>query len=470
MAKGREINKVMLISPKYTLFKSDVRRNITPMGLAYLGAFLERENYDVSILDIFSEGYHNLKKQGDFVICGLDDEEIKKRIKEFKPDVAGVSCIFSTQYKNVQHTLKLIKEVDENITTLIGGSHPTYTLEETLNNNFLDFTIIGEGELPTLQLLNALNNKKDLSTIGGLAYRKGNKKLINNKLQYMENLNDLPLPARHLLNMEQYFKINMPQNPYPLGKRVTQIITSRGCSAKCIFCTTTNFWGNRYRGRSAENVVDEIRKLKKEYDIDEFQITDDNITLNKKRVMKILYGIKDLGLKWCVPQGVAVWALDNELLEKMKESGCYQLTFAIESGNQNVLNNIVKKPLRLKRVKPLVKKAQELDIQVHAFAICGLPGETIEQMHQTYDFVKDCNFDSASFFVATPLVGSELLKICNEKGYLREGIQPNEQLYKIGNITTPDFEARQVQELTEHFSRLYNETNPKNKRFGENLY
>ncbi len=467
----KKVQKVLLMTPQYTLFKKDVRRCVTPMGLAYLGGFLEREGYEVRILDIANEGYDNIiKDDEEFITYGLSDEKVKEKVKEFEPDIVGVSCIFSTQAENAKHALKLVKEVNSEILTMTGGSHPTYDLINILNEDYVDFVIIGEGELPTSQLLNGLNNGGDLSQIGGLAYKSNKNKVVNTNRQYIENLDELAFPARHLLNMEMYFKINFPQNPYPKGKRVTQIITSRGCSAKCVFCTTTNFWGNRYRGRSAENVVAEIRELKEKYDIDEIQFTDDNFTLNKERAMKVLEGIKEFGLHWCAPQGVAAWALDDELLEKMKESGCYQLTFAVESGNQQVLNNIVKKPLDLKKVNPLVRKAQELGIKVHSFAICGLPGETLENMQETYDFVKDCGFDSASFFVATPLIGSELLETCKREGCLRKGMTCNDQLFKLGNITTSDFSAEQVQEICARFSREYNKNDAREKRFEKGKY
>jgi radical SAM superfamily enzyme YgiQ (UPF0313 family) len=464
----KRINKVMLIVPKYTLFKKDVRRCVTPLGLAYLAGYLER--YNVKILDIANEGYDNVKTEGDFVTYGLEDNEVKKIIREFQPEVVGVSCIFSTQAENAKNALKLVKSIDNHIITLTGGSHPTYALEDMLDLDYVDFIIMGEGELPTSQLLKTLNEGGDVSQIKGLAGKLRGKKFVNSERQYVKDLDSLPFPATHLLNMELYFKINKPQNPYPKGKRVAQITTSRGCSARCVFCTTTNFWGNRYRGRSAQNVVDELRETKEKYDIDEIQITDDNFTLNKKRAISILDGIKNFNLKWCAPQGIAVWTLDNELLEKMKESGCYQLTFAVESGNQQILNKIVKKPLRLDKVKPLVKKAQELGIDVHCFAICGLPGETIENMQETYNFVKDCEFDSASFFTATPLVGSELLAICREKSYLKKEIKWNEQSFKIGNISTPDFRADEVQELVEKFSLEYNKEDKREKRFENGKY
>ncbi len=465
-----KIEKVMLISPSYTLHKNDVRRCLPPIGLTYLAAALEKEGYQVNILDSATEGYHHLTPEGDrFVTYGLGDEELAKRIGAFNPDVVGVSCIFSTQWENAKKALELAKETKSKVITVVGGSHPTYTLEQTLKNQNVDYAISGEGEIPFLQLLNALKHKEEPSKIGGVSYRKNDQNHLNSDGQFM-SVEDLPFPAYHLLDMERYFSINLPQNPYPLGKRVAQVITSRGCSAKCVFCTTTNFWGNRYRGRSAEKVIEEIKWLKERYQIDEIQYTDDNLTLNKRRAMTILDGIKDLDLHWCLPQGVAVWALDEELMEKMKESGCYQLTFAIESGNEHVLKDLIKKPLRLKKVKPLVQKAKELEIKLHGFFICGIPGETLEQMQQTYDFAKDCGFESASFFAATPLVGSELLDICHKGGYLRPGMTPNDQLYKVGNISTPEFKAEEVEQLVEKFNREFNQEDTRTKKFEQEKY
>jgi len=296
-----------------------------------------------------------------------------------------------------------------------------------------------------------------------------NKSFVNQNLQFIENLDDLPFPATHLLDMENYFKINTPQNPYSKGKRVAQIMTSRGCSAKCVFCTTTNFWGNRFRARSAENVISEIKHLKENYNIDELQFTDDNFTINKKRAVQILDGIKEFGLYWCAPQGVAAWTLDDELLEKSVESGCYQLTFGIESGNQEVLRKIVRKPLKLDKIKPLVKKSHDLGIKVHAFCVCGFPGETISQMYDTYNFVKNSDFDSASFFVANPLIGSDLLKICQEKGYLKKG-EYGTTSFKLGNISTPDWTAKEVEDLVAYFNKEYNKNDTRAKHWDKDKY
>ena len=459
--------KVMLVNPRFTVHKNDVRRCVIPLGVAYLASFLEQYGCIVKILDVSAEGYYNTRIQDNFVTYGLSDIDIIKSINKFSPDVVGVSCIFSAQSKNVKDILKLVKNVNKDIITITGGSHPTYAVEEMMNCKYLDYIVMGEGELPTLQLLNTLNNGENVSKIGGIAHKENNKICINNNLQYIENLDTIPFPAWDLLNMENYFKINMPHNPYSISKRVVPIVTSRGCPAKCTFCTSTNFWGRRYRERSPQNVISEIKELIDKYRVEEIQFTDDNFTLNKKRSLSILEGLERLGLVWCAPNGIAVWTLDDELLEEMKKTGCHQLTFAIESGNQYVLSKIIKKPLNLKKVKPLVKKAHELGIKVHAFCICGMPGETIRQMHETYDFVKDCEFDSSSFFAATPLVGSELMKICKENRYIEKDFVENELLFKVGNISTDDFDAEEIYELVKNFNYTYNKNDCRKKKIEE---
>ena len=118
----------------------------------------------------------------------------------------------------------------------------------------------------------------------------------------------------------------------------------------------------------------------------------------------------------------------------------------------------------------MVEKAHAIGIQVHAFCICGIPGERIEQMYETYKFVKDCGFDTASFFVATPLVGPELLSICKQKGYLSKSFTGTEVYYKLGNINTPDFKAKEVENLVASFNKDYNKKNKREKKFEKGKY
>ncbi len=449
--KTKKTAKVLLMQPPYTIYKMDFKRCMPPLGIAYIAALLEQNNFDVKILDAYVEGFENEKDMGEYVLVGLEDKDIYKFIEDFNPDFVGISGMFSTQDQNVLKLCSLVKKFNPKIPVFVGGSHPTYYVREVLKNKDIDFIVMGEGEFITLQLIEKLLNGEDVSTIDGLGYKKDGKVFVNPKLNYIQDLDVLPDPARHLLNMEKYIKLNLPQSPYTMKDRVTQVVTSRGCSAKCTFCTTTNFWGNIFRVRSAKRVVDEIEMLINKYGIEEIHFCDDNFSLNRKRAHEIMDEIirRNLKFVWCTPQGIAVWALDEGLIEKFAKTGCYQLTFAIESGNQWVETKLMNKPLILKSVKPLVDKAHSLGIGIHGFFIVGMPGETKEQIMETFEFPEKNDFDSSSFFIAAPIVGSELYKICLEKGLLKEGFNINETNFKRGNIHTEEFNPEELEKLVE---------------------
>jgi len=236
------------------------------------------------------------------------------------------------------------------------------------------------------------------------------------------------------------------------------VITSRGCPAKCIFCSSANFWGNRYRARSAENALDEIELLVKEYRIREIQFCDDNLIFDKERAKEIFQGIIDrrLNIFWNTPNGIALWRLDEELLELMKASGCYELTLAIESGDQEVLSKIIKKPLNLGRVESLTRSIQRLKIRTHSFFIVGFPGETKEQIHRTFSFAKKLRLTSAWFFIANPLPGSQLYEICKQKDYLKDDFNFETKNYTQSNYETPEFTSRELENIREKEAFIFN--------------
>jgi len=135
----KNVRKILLVYPKANYFKDDVKRCVQPLGLAYLAAVLLEEGYDVKILDCLVEGYENIFENGEFIQAGLSDNDIKTRIYDFNPDIVGVSCVLSTQYKNAIGALALAKAINEDIITLIGGSHPTYSIQQTLGHKEVDF-------------------------------------------------------------------------------------------------------------------------------------------------------------------------------------------------------------------------------------------------------------------------------------------------------------------------------------------
>ncbi|MDD5746991.1 MAG: radical SAM protein, partial [Candidatus Omnitrophica bacterium] len=199
--------------------------------------------------------------------------------------------------------------------------------------------------------------------------------------------------------------------------------------------------------RSAENVLDEMELLVKKYGRREIQFIDDNLTLNKPRAMRIFKGIieRKLNIHWNTPNGIAIWTVDEEMLDMMKASGCYELTIAFESGDQEVLNRIIKKPLNLEKAAGLVSKIRKRGILTYGFFISGFPGEKKEQVQRTFAFAKKMDLDGAAFFIANPTPGSDLHKICLEKGYIKDDFSFGSIEYNWPNFGTDDMSADELE-------------------------
>ena len=466
------IKKVLLIEPPVTrpsdFDKKKVRLGILPpLGLAYIAAVLQKSDIEVKIIDCLIEGNMEGTQYGsDQIRYGLSDSQIEKEIQIFSPDKVGISCLFSAKEFDLINVCKIVKKVNPNIITACGGAHPTAMYNSLLKDPNLDYVIFGEGEYTTQKLIDTINSKNDLSQVDGIAYKENGIIKVNPKTHYIENLDELPLPARHLLKMDKYLESNSPHSGI---KRMpfTSMVTSRGCPNKCSFCVIKILWGQKVRYRSPENVLMEIEDLINTYNIKEIHFEDDNFSANKKRTKTILQGIIDKGwdLTLSSPSGLAIHALDEELLSLMKKAGYYSISLAIESGDEDVLK-MMHKPVKLKKVKEIIKNARKYDLKTKGFFILGYPGETKEQMQRTIDFAKNANLDWAIFFMATPIPGSDLEKMCREKGYLvNNSIDYIRQFYKSG-INTPEFTPEYIENTREHANFMINFENNSNIRLG----
>jgi radical SAM superfamily enzyme YgiQ (UPF0313 family) len=444
----KKISKVMLIYPPRTILKDSVKRCPTPLGLAYIAAVLEKENYEVRILDAAVEGYYNEIPKGDYITFGLSLSEIKEKIIDYSPDVIGVTCPFSSEINMVYSICKLINELNENIIVVVGGLHPSLYPEDAIKEKGIDYVVMGEGEYRFLELLDRLNNDESIYGMDGIAYRDGNKNVIFPNKKFIENLDELPFPARHLLQMEKYLKINKHISPYSRKRRVEQILTSRGCPGRCIFCASSNYWGHRYRARSPENIIEEMKILVKTYGIEEIQFTDDNLTWDRTRALKLFELMKkELNIVWSAANGVMVKTLTPEMIRLMKESGCYQLTFSIEHGNQEVLTKIMKKPVNLKKVGPLVEEAKRVGISLHATFVMGFPEETLDQVQDCFRFARKTDFDSVSYFIVSPIPGSKLYENCKRKNLLKSDFKTGALDFKTPSIKLLNFSEEDLVRL-----------------------
>jgi magnesium-protoporphyrin IX monomethyl ester (oxidative) cyclase len=416
------IKKVLLFIPPAVTFKDRIDINpLPPLGLGYLAAALEEKGIAVKVVDALMEGWNSrISVSQDLIRIGLPFENIEAIINDYKPDIVGVNNLFTKQRKCAHKIYEIAKKIRADTVTVAGGAHPSVMPELVLADENVDYVVLGEGEKSLLDLIACIEGYGNIPSLDGIGYKeKGVVKVIP-KRKFITDLDALPFPAWHLLNMEKYFGLTSSHGERR-RKKFAPVITSRGCPAQCTFCSAYAVWGRGFRARSPENVLDELKHLKTRYGIEEILFEDDNLTLNPARAGEIFDGMQRdaLELTWDTPNGVAAWTLNEGLIDKMKASGCHSINFAVESGNQNVLDTIIKKPLDLKKVSPLVRYAKKIGLHVGIFLVVGMPYETEEQIWESFRFSASLGVYTPHISIATPYPGSELFKMCKEKGFLR---------------------------------------------------
>lgn len=424
------VKRVLLIEPfvsrppAYSAAKVRVSPFL-PLGLAYLAAILRRDGYEVAILDALMEGFedgeHTLPDG--MLRYGITDDQLRERIRAFAPDVVGVGAIFSAKDYDAKAVCRVVKSVFPAVPTVLGGAYAGAAYREIMTAEpAVDFIIAGEAEESLPALLRSIADGSDPGTIGGLCWRAPDGIRHAPKQCFIEDLDVLPLPARDLVDMKKYFRLGYAHDRYR-QKPFAQMITSRGCPFKCTFCAIGKHWGAEQRFRSPENVLAEIDVLVKEHGVREIHFEDDNLTADKERAMAIFRGMRDrnYGITWTTPTGMAVSKLDDDLLDVMRDSGCYSITLAIESGNQEVLAKLMRKPVVLKHVPKLVEGIRRRGMLAKGFFMIGYPGETKATVLETIAFAKNLRLDWAFFFVTTPLPYTEMYDMALKKGYLQLG-------------------------------------------------
>lgn len=428
-----------------------------PLGIAYIAAVLREKGYPVNIIDAAGLGWRNI---GEFDerrnYNGLDFEEIGKRIKGLKPKVVGITITFTVQKDSAFRVAEVVKKIDKKIIVVVGGPHVTVRAEECLSNKNIDFAVIGEGEDTVLELIPELfagSRTEKLEQIKGIAFKNENKIKITPLRLFILDLDSLPFPARDLLPMEEYFKAARSRRANrDLNKNWATVITSRGCPFNCIFCSLSMLMGRRWRARSPENVIKELKLLINKYNVKQIDFEDDNISCDKNRMERLCEMIIENKLKfeWFTPNGIRADTLDENLLRKMKKSGCRELWFAPESGSQRVVNEIIGKNIDLKYVEKMVDACKRIGISSNCFFVIGLPGETKKDIQKTFSFAEKLGrlgADNCLFSIATPLYGTRLYQEVVEKGYL---IQGDDLLrYDKPQIQTPDFSADELLAMRE---------------------
>ena len=439
----------MLILPPIILSEGTVKRVIPPLGLAYMAGTLKDKKIPYEILDCVVEGpEHEEPLPNKNWSYGLPLKEIRSRIEQVNPDVVFLSIVYSSDLPSLYNVAKLVKEIDRKIIVVAGGIHasiyPWEVFEEANENGrIIDFIIRGEGEYRGVEFLTNLNEGYVDANADGLCGIGDDFAFKNHQMEVIEDLDKMPFPDYTQLPMEKYFAFNVPFSPFPRGKRVMQIYTSRGCPVGCTFCASTNF-NKKFRARSPDNIIEEIKHYKELFDIDEIQFADDNLTFDRKRSIELFTKLKELNLQWCTPNGIMINTLSKDLIDLMIECGLYQITLSIDSGNEKTLKEEHRKPVDLSKVPDLSWYLAEKGILVHATLVVGMPNETIEDIKEGFRYTDNIYMNSIGVFLAQALPGSELYEKVyqgrdKEKKMARH-IDTARALHKVSPIDTPVLE------------------------------
>lgn len=417
--------KVLLINPPNTYNYGDDFAVTFPLGLAYLAAVLEQNGHEAVVIDSLA-GFDPPTEPTDSLFrCGMTEAELVAATLSVKPDLVGVTCAYTVQYPTTRSLAQAIKRATD-VPIVIGGAHCSALPSETLAEGCFDYVVIGEGELPLLALCAHLERGSSLAGVHGIAYRDPAGNSHENDKVPMKEVNEVPMPARHLFDMSKYIYSPYSHNGSTLRMPYATMISSRGCPLRCSFCSVHTIWGRNNRTRDAQQTVDEIEHLHREYGIREIHFEDDMLTLDRQRMIDICREIvsRRLDITWTTPNGVFVNTLNEQLLTAMKESGCYQLALAIESGSESVLRNLMKKHVSLKYAREVVKMMRQLKMGVYFFFIIGMPGETEADVMKTVEYAKELMPDEAYFSIATPYPGTPLYDQCRQRGYIPADYDP----------------------------------------------
>ena len=418
-----------------------------PLGVISLNAYIKKHiDCDIELIDFNVE----LNKIDDFqyesfydYFLSVFDADYKKN----KYDVIGVSALFSTAYRSLIDLGNISAKLYGEATIIAGGNVPTVSYKEIYRDTDSFHAVChGEGDVPLLNLLQAEDWSAYFESSSNWITKEKILKHASFEHNFIENLDEIPFDYS-LITKEDY-ALNPTINSYAGvadGKESFNIMTSRGCPFKCVFCASHATHGRTMRYESLERVKANILELK-EKGIGVITFEDDHFMGSKSRAYEIVKYVGDLGLTAFFPNSLALYALTRKMLVALKRAGVNSLILAVESGSERVLKDVMKKPLKLSIVSRVAKDCREIGIYTDCNILFGLPGETKQDIEDSQNFLKSVKANWFRINVATPLIGSEMHEVCEDKSYFK-GIVV-ESNYKKAIVETEDFTAAYIQEVT----------------------
>lgn len=356
-----------------------------PLGLLFIAGYLEKfTNHSVEIMDCQAEE--------------LTYSEIEEILEKKQVDIVGITAMTFTLL-DVLKVVTIVKKTNKNTILVLGGPHVHIFPDETIHLPGIDYLVLGEGEQTFKELLDYIDDTKKLKTIKGLVFKENGRVVNTGMRDFIQDLDKLPFPARHLTPYRKYSSLLARRTP------VTTMMTSRGCPYKCSFCDRPQL-GKKFRARSALNVVDEFEECVK-MGIREFIVYDDTFTINKQRVIEICSEIirRKLDIGWDIRARVD--SIDEGLLKKLKNAGCRGIHYGVESGTTKILK-ILNKRISIPEIEEAFAITKKQGIMTLAYFMIGNPTETEEDILKTIDFAKKLDPDFIHLTIFTPFPATKI--------------------------------------------------------------
>jgi radical SAM superfamily enzyme YgiQ (UPF0313 family) len=374
-----------------SLIKNDI---LPPLNLAYSASLLEKNDFEVNLIDAPALEY--------------DIDKTLQEVEKIQPNLVVINSAGVTDFHDMLFARQIKSKTDSIVS--VTGPHITLNPENALKYRGIDVVIRGDIEYTVLELSEKLSNFKDIK---GIAFKKGKKIITTPRRPLIMGLDKLSFPAFHLLPMKKYRYNLFEKTPF------TTILTSRGCPFGCIYCPYPLGYGEVWRGRSVENVLEELIWLKNEYKIKSLLFRDQVATFDMKRSEKIYDGMIKEGLDFEWRCETRVDRVNKRLFRKMKQSGCAAVHFGVESGDPIILKNIGKAGnITVKMIKKVFKDAKEVGLSTVGYFLIGLPGETEETIEKTIQLAKELNADESWFNSPVPYPGTRLHDIAEKNSWI----------------------------------------------------
>ncbi|MBW1810283.1 MAG: B12-binding domain-containing radical SAM protein [Deltaproteobacteria bacterium] len=443
--------RVMLVVPPGRCTPEGAFHAVPPEGVARLAAWLRQHGIEVSVVDTLIEGYDNRLIKGKSARYGLTASQAADRVLDWKPDLIGISCLFTCIAPDVMEIAKACKSIEPRIPLVIGGAHAaTNSVPILEKEQAVDFVALGEGEQTFMALIDCLRNGGNPSEIEGLTGRENGQIFKGHLVSQNIDLNTLPPPAWDLFSIDSYVEADSPLCGPQGKKRFLPTSWSRGCINACSYCLTSRVWGTgNYQKRSVAHILDEVKTLRNSFNIEELHVQDDCLLADKTWLHTILDALAnehpELVLDFS--NGFDIMTLDIETIARMAHAGTRRVSLSLEAG-------MPEKDLRFIHKRVPLSHAREIIAALHGHAIyitgnfmMGFPGQTIDDMEATVEYALSLDFDKLCLFIATPFPGSPLYAYCERHGYLVEPHNFNDFRFSKGLIQTGEFGPKDTERI-----------------------